>query len=348
MTQKTWATSNIAIIGNGKSFTFLINGESFTISDSHPNFKMAVAAREAKDLDGLLQALKPITIVERAASSLGKIRLEGDKVFAGTRELRGVIIDRIMEFKREGVDFKYLLNFLDRLQANPSKTAQDELYLFLESSKAKMPITEDGCFLAYKKVNRNYKDLHSGTVDYSIGKVVEMPRNQVDDDRNRTCSAGLHFCSLDYLKHFHGGDNPIVIVKIDPADVVAIPNDYNNAKGRTWRMEVLGLHKGDQVTPAWNSGFVRTETQRPEYNPNAFRNALVAKLDIDTPSKVGMGTPTPSTRLTVQPAGQTAESPGWRYFRSRELARAYANKANRVFKDFGYASNTGYRWAVAK
>lgn len=335
MTQKNWATAKIAIIGNGKSFTFLIDGETFTISDSHPNFKLAVAARESKDLDGLLQALKPITIIERAASSLGKIRLEGDKVFAGTRELRGVIIDRIMEFKREGIDFKYLLNFLDRLQANPSKTAIDELYLFLESSKAPMPITEDGYFLAYKKVNRNYKDLHSGTVDYSIGKIVEMPRNQVDDDRNRTCSAGLHFCSLDYLKSFHGGDNPIIIVKIDPADVVAIPSDYNNAKGRTWRMEVLGLHKSDQVTPAWNSGFVRTETQRPNYNPSYTTGITGANFST-------------GTIVAAKPVAATNTSPKYTYFRSREAARNEANRTGRQFKDFGsYASNTGYRWAVA-
>lgn len=331
MTQKTWATSKIAIIGNGKSFTFLIDGETFTISDTHPNFAIAVEARKNKDLDGLLQALKPITIVEKAASALGKIRLEGDRVFAGSRELRGVIIDRIMEFKREGIDFKYLLNFLDRLQANPSKTAQDELYLFLESSKAKMPITEDGCFLAYKKVRHDYKDLHSGTVYYGIGTTVEMPRNQVDDNRNNLCSAGLHFCSLDYLKSFHGGNYPIVIVKIDPADVVSIPSDYNNAKGRTWRMEVLGLHKGDQETPAWTSGFVRTETQRPGYTTGVTGSML----------KVN------GTVTAAKPVAATNNSAKYTYFRSRELARAHANKTGRQFKDFGVNSNAGYRWAVA-
>jgi hypothetical protein len=31
-----------------------------------------------------------------------------------------------------------------------------------------------------------------------------------------------------------------VIVKINPADVVSIPADYNDAKGRTWRYVVVG------------------------------------------------------------------------------------------------------------
>jgi hypothetical protein len=31
-----------------------------------------------------------------------------------------------------------------------------------------------------------------------------------------------------------------MVVKINPADVVSIPNDYSNTKGRTWRYEVVG------------------------------------------------------------------------------------------------------------
>jgi hypothetical protein len=104
--------------------------------------------------------------------------------------------------------------------------------------KNNLPITPDGYFLAYKKVRANYLDVHSGTMDNSPGRVVEMPRNKVDDNQNNTCSHGLHFCSEGYLKHF-GGERT-VIVKINPADVVSIPNDYNQTKGRACRYEVIG------------------------------------------------------------------------------------------------------------
>jgi hypothetical protein len=33
-----------------------------------------------------------------------------------------------------------------------------------------------------------------------------------------------------------------MILKINPADVVSIPSDYNNTKGRTCRYEVVGEH----------------------------------------------------------------------------------------------------------
>jgi hypothetical protein len=329
LTTPQWPTGHrIAVIGNGRSFTISVDGEYFTISDSNPKFEQAKTALKEKNLDNLLAALKPISIVQKAAGALGKVRLEGDKVYAGERELRGVIIDRILEFKREGWDFKHLLNFLERLHSNPSKTAVDELYLFLESSKTPLPITENGTFLAYKKVRTDFKDLHSGKLDYSVGRVVEMPRNEVDDNRNRTCSHGLHFCSLDYLPQFHGGSGIVVEVEIDPADVVSIPSDYRNTKGRTAKMKVLRVHSGGERVAAWDKGFVRV-------NPEPVKIA---------PAPVLKAAPAPQKPL---PTGQTNKSSNWTYFSSREAARNYANATGRKFKDFGWNSNTGYRWAVA-
>ena len=101
-----------------------------------------------------------------------------------------------------------------------------------------MPITEDGHFLAYKKVRDDYKDVHSGTFDNSVGQVVSMVRNKVDENKDNTCSSGLHFCSFDYLKSF--GGTRIMILKINPADVVSIPSDHFQQKGRTCRYEVIG------------------------------------------------------------------------------------------------------------
>jgi hypothetical protein len=115
--------------------------------------------------------------------------------------------------------------------------------------KNSLPITPDGHFLAYKKVRYDYKDCHSGTMDNSVGQVVEMERNSVDDDKDRTCSTGLHFCSRDYLNHF-GGER-LVIVKVNPRDVVSIPSDYNGAKGRACRYEVVDEIDKDRADEAF-------------------------------------------------------------------------------------------------
>lgn len=125
--------------------------------------------------------------------------------------------------------------FADRLMKNPSNRAVNGLYRFLEA--ADIQITPVGLVRCFKRVRDNYTDVHSGTFDNSIGTVVEVERNQVDEDCDRTCSYGLHVCSFKYLGSFHG--DRVVEVLVDPSDFVAVPRDYNNAKARVCRYEVV-------------------------------------------------------------------------------------------------------------
>jgi len=76
-----------------------------------------------------------------------------------------------------------------------------------------------------------------------------MNRAEVNADSNQTCSTGLHFCSLSYLSGYHGGEGVIIIVKVDPADVVSIPVEYRNTKGRCCRYTVIKVYR-DEVDPS--------------------------------------------------------------------------------------------------
>jgi hypothetical protein len=142
----------------------------------------------------------------------------------------------------EGLGVLPLLRFLNRVQLNPRKDIAVELYEFLESGN--LPITEDGFILAYKRVRPNFFDVHSGTMDNSPGKVVSLPSYEaVDANRYNDCSVGLHFCSLAYIEaglaRFVEPGNRLVQLLIDPADIVAIPTDYNRSKGRAWKYTVI-------------------------------------------------------------------------------------------------------------
>ena len=141
-----------------------------------------------------------------------------------------------------------MANFIEKLMTNPSSRAIEELLQFVEFGK--LPLHPDGDFLAYKKVDGNYKDIYTGKMDNSIGTVVQVPRSAVDDDPKQTCSYGLHVCSYEYLRHYGsddlGGSVRIVLCKINPRDVVAVPEDYNNTKMRVCRYDVvdeLKLHE---------------------------------------------------------------------------------------------------------
>jgi hypothetical protein len=114
---------------------------------------------------------------------------------------------------------------------------RDQLYGFVRACG--LTLTMDGDFLAYKKIRSDYKDIYSGTMDNSVGTVLEMPRHAVEKDPEKTCSRGLHFAAYGYLSHYGSSeDHRIVLVKVSPSDVVSIPTDYNNMKGRACRYQI--------------------------------------------------------------------------------------------------------------
>jgi hypothetical protein len=233
-----------AYIMQGSQVTVVIGTTPHTVSKSHPTYQQVIDAIKAADWERVKNIIDPVKVVLEYGA--GNISIQGTKMFWKGAEFNNALASRMIQMLHEGFDIKPMVNFMENLMTNPSKRAVSELYRFLE--KGNLPITPDGCFLAYKRVRADYLDVYSGTMDNSVGRVVEMERNQVDDDKDRTCSTGLHFCSREYLNHF-GGER-IVIVKINPRDVVSIPADYNDAKGRTCRYEVIDEIDKDKVDAA--------------------------------------------------------------------------------------------------
>jgi len=200
------------------------------IPKSHPKFSEIVdLVITQKDLEAAYELVDLKAVVTKAITG-SNIALQGNTLYYKGEEVHGLLGQRILEIHRLGLPVDTLIAFLDNLMNNPSKRAVDELYGFLESSR--LPITDDGHFLAYKSVRSDYKDKHSGTIDNSVGQVVSMSRNKVADNKDVTCSNGLHFAAHEYASGFGGGSDRMMIMKINPRDVVSIPSDYNNQKGR--------------------------------------------------------------------------------------------------------------------
>ena len=258
----------------GSNITVVIGTTPHTVSKSHIAYNKLLAAIKANDWDTVQDIIEPKKVVLNFGQ--GNIEIQGDQIFWKGREMHNALTKRMVAMIQEDFPIDPLVAFMENLMENPSKRAVNELYGFLE--KNTLPITSDGCFLAYKKVREDYLDCHSGTVlnkpaaymtdadaetlKEASGRknevavevvdgvtVVSMERNLVDDDQNRTCSTGLHFCSKDYLSVFRG--ERIVILKINPRDVVSIPNDYNNSKGRCARYEIVDEIDKDKADEAF-------------------------------------------------------------------------------------------------
>lgn len=261
-------------IVQGSNITVVIGTTPHTVSKNHITYNKLLAAIKAGEWETVQDIIEPKQVVLNFGQ--GNVSVEGDKIFWKGREMHNALTKRMVAMIQEDFPVEPLIAFMENLMENPSKRAVNELYGFLE--KNTLPITSDGCFLAYKKVRQDYFDVHSGTVlnkpaayltdedtaalEEAVGKnnevtvavedgvtVVSMERNLVDDDQNRTCSTGLHFCSQDYLRSF-GGER-IVILKINPRDVVSIPNDYNDSKGRCARYEIVDEIDKDKADEAF-------------------------------------------------------------------------------------------------
>jgi len=220
----------------GNNVVVVIGNKSHTISKTHITFQKVIDAIKAQDWELVKDVIEPKKVVLNYGQ--GNVSIQGDDFFWKGAPMHNALTSRMIQMLGEGFPIEPMVLFMENLMTNPSRRAVTELYGFLE--KNTLPITPDGHFLAYKKVRDDYKDIYSGTMDNSVGQILEMERNEVDDDKDRTCSAGLHFCSKEYLPCFGAGEgNRVVIVKINPADVVSIPSDYNNAKGRACRYEVI-------------------------------------------------------------------------------------------------------------
>jgi len=231
-----------------------------TVTDSHPLFQ------DIKDyvLEGCYEQALDLIDNRRAAKRAIRdtsFELVTDSLYLDDYRIPDNMAIRIFGLMAEYCSVKPLEKFFRNLLDNPSYRAVQELYGFLELSK--LPITDDGYFVAYKAVNSEFRDCHTGTMDNSIGAQPSMPRNLVDEDKNRTCSAGLHFAGYEYARGFVPHNGHLMAVRINPKDVVAIPSDYNNQKGRasTYMIVEEIENKADVLTdtPLYKGDFEETQ-----------------------------------------------------------------------------------------
>tara|TARA_R110000765_G_scaffold259501_2_gene359684 strand:+ start:3448 stop:4332 length:885 start_codon:yes stop_codon:yes gene_type:complete len=265
----------VAFLQSGSgTITLLIDKESHTVGIDHPNYYKILQSLEERDAEELLDLIDVPTSVQNYSD--GKIKIqEGLFLYEGS-ELNTGLTDRIMKLMIAGHPFKYMLKFLNNLMDNPSGRAVQEGYTFLDNRS--LPITEDGCFLAYKSVREDWTDWYSGEFDNSVGKTVSIARNRVDDNCEKGCSYGLHAGAIDYVSGYHGNDpdSHVVIVKINPKDIVSVPTDCDCTKIRVCSYEVVDVYEGELKEVLY-----RADVGNIEQLVGMFDNMAAEHWDVD-------------------------------------------------------------------
>ena len=219
------------------SITIMMNGKTYILTeDNHQHYdalRQALKVNDIATIETLIDMPKKINKYGE-----GKITVVDGEILYGDAPLHNALTKRLLRQMDEGFKVEHMLKFLENLMRNPSISAREELYEWIEANNN--PITDDGYFIAFKRVAPGYVDHYTGKISNKVGDKPSMPRQEVDSNRHNHCSVGLHFASESYLPHYHAhSPGHTMVLKINPADVVSIPTDYSFAKGRCWQYEVI-------------------------------------------------------------------------------------------------------------
>lgn len=146
---------------------------------------------------------------------------------------------------------RYFPKFLLRLQ-KLQKRDREMLISFLNKNRDLLAFDKRGNLLLWKRVAADlssyHKDADGSTVRNEIGKFTTMPREKVERNPDVACAAGLHVCSLEYLKNnFQDNiESKLILCCVDPKDIVSIPRDAGQTKLRVCRYKpILAIKSGE-------------------------------------------------------------------------------------------------------
>ena len=230
---------------------FLSNGSRVRVEKTDKNYPKIIKAFDLpkNEQESAVNAiLNPTTVGKSAVSQVNGFEVIDDNIYYQGEKLPPALETKVLSIMNDGLPLEHFEKFWQRLEKNPSAASVNELVDFL--SYKELPITEDGHFLAYKGVGTDYWSLKGntktpvvngkvnsvGAIYNGIGETIEVRRRDVDDNRENECSFGLHVGSLAYASSW---GPKVVVVKVDPADVVSVPKDCECQKCRVSKYEVL-------------------------------------------------------------------------------------------------------------
>lgn len=225
------------IDANG-NLTVVLEGRTYTVAKGLPHYdEVLKLVREGKTADlGIRLANRPLKR-GKAEYRDGVVYLDGTPVDKG-------FSDRISSLILKGKKVDGWLKFIERVRQNIEPFVRENLERFVANRC--LSVTDEGEILGYKSVTQAFKDHHTNTFLYEVGKVYTMSHEKVCADPRNECAAGLHFGSMEYIEDNYA-NSPIYLVKVNPEDVISVPFGSNSKKCRCCRFEVVRLLTEDEV-----------------------------------------------------------------------------------------------------
>lgn len=233
-------TNTLVFVGN--------TGHPVTVSTSHKNYeeilRIVNTSEPSTDVYEALQTLvypvnklRKIVNYDNSSFFLDSYNVLTCEVNGTSFTLPANLAAAIISLYEKKGDLTPFVRFVEKLSRNPDPSVTNQLWDFITACG--LCLDTNGNFLAYKNVREDFKSIHDGITDNTPGTVVKMKRKKVEKDPHTTCASGLHFAAWGYLAHFYAHGAKTVLVSVSPKDVVSIPSDYNNQKGRACRYKIV-------------------------------------------------------------------------------------------------------------
>lgn len=251
------------------SLAIIIDGVAYNITNANPMFEQIkrkvcdTSIPDSKLVDMLDQATALINFVD------GEITYDraSGLAWAGDISLDGEWLALVQKYATAGRPAEPLAKFFKLLSRNPSQKSVSTLWPFM--ANANLGVDADGYIIAFKAVRNDWFSItggdnskviqgvvnKQGQIRNAPGDVIKVQRNYVADDPDVACGPGIHAGSKEYAEIFGSikvacptTGNRMIVVRIDPADVVSVPKDCNAGKVRVAQYTVLEQFTG--VTPA--------------------------------------------------------------------------------------------------
>lgn len=289
-----WAILPNTIVVNFNGITKNISKDNENL---YKNVLQAIREKRVDDIPAMLDVIGSIFVKSNKV-----IEIKDGYVYIDGEAVENSISSRILQYTSNQIPFDGLVEFWRNLKQNPSYRARQRLFMFLEN--AGHPFTDDGHFIAYKAVTKDFKDIRTKTFDNSIGKLVQMDRNLISDDPDRACDPGLHVAAYAYLTESgyysktSSTEYVYICVKVNPKNVVCIPTDYNNMKMRVCEYEVISLSEAPLTEVHYST---------PVASPGSDNDASEEGEDSGDDSSSSSSTSSSSSSSESQPESSESE-----------------------------------------
>jgi hypothetical protein len=184
---------------------------------SSARYQEALDALKSSDISTLREIMDPRGAIKKYSNNELSFEEDGSLSFEGLR-LGSKLESLLKSCMSRGLPWEVIARFATNCLANPSTRAHSEIESLL--SIENLPITEDGCFLAYKLATVDGLDADHGIFDCSPGKTVEYPRNKISRHSKKGPERGLSAGGKAYTNSGFVGKT--LVVKINPADVIGV------------------------------------------------------------------------------------------------------------------------------